>query len=35
MALYILERLEADLAAGFAGVDEECEWGTTDIKDAF
>ena len=35
MAIYILERLEADLVAGLAGVDEACEWGTTDIKDAF
>ena len=35
MAIYILEGLEADLVAGLAGVDEACEWGTTDIKDAF
>ena len=35
MAIYVLEGLESDLIAGLASKDEECEWGTTDIKDAF
>ena len=35
MAIYVLEGLESDLIAGLASLDEEGEWGTTDIKDAF